>query len=185
MNQKAIELGLTSSHFVTPHGLDEKEHYTTALDLARLTNYALKNDVFSQIVNTKNYTIKINNSSKTITNTNELLGNFDGIYGVKTGFTNGANRCIVTACKQNDLDIICVVLGCNTKKDRTTDSINLLNYIFNNYKIINIEDIINNHFESWYLLHKNSFKINKGTTQILNLHLDKENLPFKQMSINN
>ena len=56
-------------------------------------------------------------TAKTISNTNELLGNFEGIYGIKTGFTNGANRCLVTACKRGDLDVICVVLGCDTKKE--------------------------------------------------------------------
>ncbi len=50
-----------------------------------------------------------------MSNTNELLGVLDGVYGVKTGFTNGANRCLVTACKRNDMDLICIVLGCDTK----------------------------------------------------------------------
>ena len=127
MNQKASSLGLTSSHFVTPHGLDQDDHYTTAFELAKIANYALKNDTFSKIVRTSNYTITINNQPKNLHNTNELLGSLEGVYGVKTGFTNGANRCLVTACKRGNLDIICVVLGCDTKKNRTQDSINLIN----------------------------------------------------------
>ena len=95
MNQKACEIGLNSSHFVTPHGLDNEEHYTTAYELALLTNYALKNDIFRKYVGTKSQTITINTYSKTLNNTNELLGYLDGVYGVKTGFTNGANRCLV------------------------------------------------------------------------------------------
>ena len=118
MNQKASDLGLTNTHFETPHGLDSDEHYTTAYELAILTNYALQNKIFSQIVGTKNYTVTINGYPKNLSNTNELLGTFDGVYGVKTGFTNGANRCLVTACKRNDMDIICVVLGADTKKFR-------------------------------------------------------------------
>ena len=59
-------------------------------------------------------------------NTNELLGTLNGVYGIKTGFTNGANRCLVTACKREDLDIICVVLGADTKNFRTKDSIKIL-----------------------------------------------------------
>ena len=110
MNNKAKELNLENTHFETPHGLDSDNHYTTAYDLALLTNYALKNKTFLNIVGTKNYTITINGYPKNISNTNELLGNLNGVYGVKTGFTNGANRCLVTACKRENLDIICVVL---------------------------------------------------------------------------
>ena len=116
MNKKAKLLKLTKTNFVTPHGLDDENHYTTALDLAILSDYALKNEIFSKIVKTKSYTITINNHPKTISNTNELLGNFEGLYGIKTGFTNGANRCLITACKRDSLDFICVVLGCDTKK---------------------------------------------------------------------
>ena len=89
MNSKASDLGLTSTHFVTPHGLDNDDHYTTAYELALITDYALKNETFRNLVGTKNYTISINGYPKNLSNTNELLGNLDGVYGVKTGFTNG------------------------------------------------------------------------------------------------
>ena len=183
MNQKAIDLNLTSTHFKTPHGLDDDDHYTTAYDLAILTDYALSNNIFMKIVGTKNYNILINNISRTISNTNELLGTLEGIYGVKTGFTNGANRCLVTACNRNNLDIICVVLGCDTKNNRTKDSINLINYIYNNYVLLNIEEILINDFNTWYMLHSNSFRINKGISQFLNLTLDKSSIPYSHMAI--
>ncbi|MGN1299523.1 MAG: D-alanyl-D-alanine carboxypeptidase family protein [Candidatus Scatovivens sp.] len=73
MNKKAEYLGLKNTHFVTPHGLDSNEHYTTAYDLALLTNYALKNNMFFKIVGTKNCTISVGEETRTITNTNELL----------------------------------------------------------------------------------------------------------------
>lgn len=119
MNEKAEELGLKDTHFITPHGLDETEHYTTAYELAKITDYALKNKKFAQIVNTKTTTININGASKTINNTNELLGNLNGVDGVKTGFTNNAGRCLVTSTSRNSHRIICVVLGADTKKIRT------------------------------------------------------------------
>ena len=128
MNKKAEKIGLISTHFVTPHGLDTEEHYTTAYELAILTDYALSNDTFLKIVQTQNYTININGYSKNLNNTNELLGYLDGVYGVKTGFTNGANRCLVTACKRGNLDIISVVLGSDTKKDRTQDTWSIFRY---------------------------------------------------------
>ena len=127
MNAKAKELGLKNTHFAVPHGLDNEEHYTTALELAKITDYALKIEKFRNIVATKEYNVTINGYNKVISNTNELLGSLDGVYGVKTGFTNGAGRCLVTSCKRGELDIITIVLGADTKKIRTTDSINLIN----------------------------------------------------------
>ena len=185
MNSKAAELNLTNTHFVTPHGLDEEEHYTTAYELAILTNYALENKTFAKIVGTKNYTVTINGYSKSLSNTNELLGALDGIYGVKTGFTNGANRCLVTACKRGDLDVICIVLGCDTKKDRTRDSVKLINYVFNNFSMVNIYEFINNEFNTWVSETKNSFIINKGVSSNLELYLDEKDFPYTKIAINN
>ena len=172
MNKKASELNLTNTHFETPHGLDSDEHYTTAYELSLLSNYALQNSVFAKIVNTKEHTININGYPKALSNTNELLGNFEGVYGIKTGFTNGANRCLVTACKRNDIDIICVVLGADTKKFRTQDSIKLINYIFDNFKPVNVEELINNKFEAWKKENLDKVVINKSSTKHLDLEVE-------------
>lgn len=169
MNKKATELGLENTHFETPHGLDADEHYTTAYELALLTNYALNNQTFYSIVSTKTYTITQNGYPKTISNTNELLGNLEGVYGVKTGFTNGANRCLVTACRRNGLDIICVVLGADTKKLRTSDSIKLIDFTYKNYEIINIEEIMKKEFENWKS--QTTFNIEKGTSEQLEIEI--------------
>lgn len=171
MNKKAEELGLNNSHFETPHGLDSDNHYTTAYELALLSDYALKNEIFLNIVSTKNYTVKINGYSKNLSNTNELLGNLLGVYGIKTGFTNGANRCLVTACKRDNIDIICVVLGCDTKKFRTQDTIKLIDYVFKNYECVDISEIINKEFEDWKNNNINKFNIYKGTTSKIDLKL--------------
>lgn len=185
MNNKASELGLKDTHFVTPHGLDFDDHYTTAHELAIIADYALKNPTFAKIVKTSNYTININGNSKSIHNTNELLGYLDGVYGVKTGFTNGANRCLVTSCKRSNLDIICVVLGCDTKKDRTLDSTQLINYTFDNFSVINLKEIIDENFVIWKNEHLNSFSINKGISSKLELYLNEEQIPYNNIAINN
>ncbi len=185
MNQEATKLGLKNTHFVTPHGLDNEDHFTTAYDLAILTNYALKNETFSKIVRTKKYTVNINGNPKNLNNTNELLGNFDGIYGVKTGFTNGANRCLVTSCKRGNLDIICVVLGCDTKKDRTKDSMELINYTFNNFTMVDIESLIFNNFNTWRNNHINSFQINKGIHSNIDPQIESSTIPYSKIAINN
>ena len=109
MNKKAKELELKNTHFVTPHGLDDEEHYTTAYELALITDYALNIDKIKEVVKTKNYTVRINGYTKNISNTNELLGYLDGVTGVKTGFTNGAGRCLVTSVERNGFNIITVV----------------------------------------------------------------------------
>lgn len=181
MNAKALELGLTNTHFETPHGLDSNEHYTTAYELALLSNYALNNPTFAKIVGTKNYTITINSSPKDLSNTNELLGNMKGVYGIKTGFTNGANRCLVTACKRNNMDIICVVLGADTKKFRTIDSIKLINYVFNNFVVYDLESFVNKNFEDWKKDNLNTFIINKGLSQDVLLNI--ENLYISKVPI--
>lgn len=176
MNSKTTSLGLSSTHFVTPHGLDDDNHYTTAYELALITNYALKNDVFANLVKTKTYTISINNHPKTLSNTNELLGNLDGVYGVKTGFTNGANRCLVTAVKRDNMDIICIVLGADTKKDRTKDSINLINYSFNNFKMVNIKEKITNEFVNWKICNSSSFRVEKGVSDSVDIII--QDIPY-------
>lgn len=172
MNQKASDLGLNNTHFETPHGLDSDEHYTTAYELALLSNYALNNKIFAQIVGTKEYTITINGFPKQLSNTNELLGNLDGVYGIKTGFTNGANRCLVTACKRNNMDIICVVLGADTKNFRTQDSVKLINYIFDNFKPVNIGKIVNDNFEKWKNNYLDKIIINKSYSKKFDLRID-------------
>ena len=162
MNEKAIELGLTNTHFVTPHGLDDANHYTTALELAKLTDYAMDNETFAKIVGTKSTTIYINNQSRQINNTNELLGVLNGVVGVKTGFTNNAGRCLVTETKRNNMDIITIVLGADTKKDRTKDSVNLIEYTFSKYKMYNLEEQIIEEFNKWKNINEKRILITKG-----------------------
>lgn len=182
MNKKAEELGLKNTHFVTPHGLDEDEHYTTAYELATITDYALNIKKFSQIVNTKTTTIHINGYEKQIGNTNELLGNLNGVDGVKTGFTNNAGRCLVTSTTRNGHQIICVVLGADTKKIRTSDSIKLIEYAFSNYEYVNIKEKIQEEFEAWKKQNLNNIEIIKGTAKTIELTLSK--LQFEEVPIN-
>lgn len=187
MNKKAVELGLKNTHFETPHGLDSDNHYTTPYELALLTTYALENNIFKTIVGTKSCSININGIPRTIFNTNELLGNLNGVYGVKTGFTNGAGRCLVTAIKRENLDAICVVLGADTKKDRTADSVKLIEYTFKNYESSNISSKINEEFEKWKSINEKRIVIKKGIKPSTKIKLDEYNIktyPIKKNSEN-
>jgi len=176
MNNKAQEIGLENTNFVTPHGLDSDEHYTTPYELAILTDYALKNETFANIVNTKTCSISVNGYSRTISNTNELLGNLNGVYGVKTGFTNGAGRCLVTSIKRGDLDVICVVLGADTKKIRTTDSVKLIEYTFANFQKVDIKTKIEEEFNNWKNINSGRINIEKGIKNGINLKLEEYSL---------
>lgn len=182
MNKKCNLLGLTSTHFVTPHGLDDANHYTTAYELAVITNYALKNETFCRYVGTKTYMVSINGHSKSLYNTNELLGNLSGVYGVKTGFTNGANRCLVTAVKRDNMDLICIVLGADTKNDRTKDSIKLIEYAFKNFQMINIREKIITEFDNWKMCNTPSFTVEKGLSNNVDVVL--ADLPFDFLPVN-
>lgn len=162
MNQKAKELNLKNTNFVTPHGLDDKNHYTTAYDLAILTDYALKNNIFKKLVSTKKYYMNFNGYNKELVNTNELLGSLSGVYGVKTGFTFDAGRCLVTSCQRNDIDIIIVVLGADTKKSRGLDTINIINYIFENFEYVDISQTIYEAFDYYSKKYKYMLIIKKS-----------------------
>lgn len=187
MNKKAEELDLKNTNFVTPHGLDDPKHYTTAYDLALLTKYALENEQFAKIVNTKIKTILINGQQQELYNTNELLGNLNGINGVKTGFTNNAGRCLVCSCTRNGVSIISVVLGADTKKFRTKDSIEIIEYTYSNYEKINLGEIINKEFKDWEKEFKKSIYIEKGVEQDLVLKVNNtyKDFPVKKENIDN
>lgn len=182
MNEKAKELHLTSTHFVTPHGLDNSEHYTTAVELAKIADYAMENEMFCKIVGTKIATIYINGYEKQIANTNELLGNLNGVVGIKTGFTNNAGRCLVTETRRDNMDIIVVVLGADTKKFRTQDSVKLIEYTYSNYEMVDVENLIKNEFENWKNINLQRIKIIKGKSNVINLRLSE--IEIKQMAMN-
>ena len=184
MNDKVKKIGLNNTNFETPHGLDSENHYTTAYELALLANYALKDETFSKIVGTKTYTVTINGYSKQISNTNELLGNLNGVYGIKTGFTNGANRCLVTACKRDNLDIICVVLGADTKNFRTKDSIKLIEYSFKTFISVDVQRLLDEKFNNWKEKNLSNFKIIKGkNNNISYLPLQNKILPIEKILV--
>lgn len=138
MNEKAKKLGATSTNFTSPHGLDNDNHYTTASDLLIFTEYLLNIDYLAKVVNTKTATIKMGNRAKNIRTTNEMHSLYEEVTGVKTGFTNKAGRCLVTSIKRNDRELIIIVLGADTKKQRTLETIQLINYGMNNFEKVDL-----------------------------------------------
>lgn len=146
MNKKAKELGATSTNFVTPHGLDDDMHYTTARDLLIFSKYLLRVPFLAQIVNTSNITININGYSKEIRTTNEMLSIYPEANGIKTGYTGKAGRCLITSIDNNGRNLIIIVLGCDTKKQRTEETKKLINYGYKAYEIVNIYEKMRKNF---------------------------------------
>lgn len=113
MNARAGRLGLTNTHFCNPSGLDSKNHYTSALDLARLSAYAMKNAEFSKIVSTKKIRVSYNGikNGRILCNHNRMLSCYSGALGVKTGFTKKCGRCLVSCAERDSVELVAVTLN--------------------------------------------------------------------------
>ena len=132
MNEKAEQLGLSSTHFDNPHGLSSETHYTTAKELAVLSAYALRNETFRKIVSTKSYTIpeRENCAARYFSNHNRLLRSLPSCTGVKTGYTAASGRCLVTSAETDDGRFVAVTL--NDRRDFSDHKV-LLNYAAEQY----------------------------------------------------
>ena len=138
MNKRATELGATNTNFTTPHGLDNDEHYTTLNDLLVFSKYFMQIPYLREIANTEQTIIKINNYEKELRSTNEMLFLYDGVNGIKTGYTSKAGRCLITSIESGDRNLITMVLGCETKKQRTEETIKLILYGYDNFEVVDI-----------------------------------------------
>lgn len=143
MNNKAKELGLVNTSFDNPHGLDSDNHYTTAYEMALIAKYAKSYDSISEAVSTIEKDVVFGNRTVHLRNTNSLLRTYPYATGMKTGFTNGANRCLVASASQNDLNLIAVVLGSDTSKIRFEDAKTILEDTFASYKSYDISSFLN------------------------------------------
>ena len=138
MNEKAKKLGATSTNFTSPHGLANDNHYTSASDLLIFSEYLLNIDYLARIVDSKEAVIKIGNRAKNIRTTNEMHSLYEEVFGVKTGFTNKAGRCLITSIKRDGRELIIIVLGADTKKQRTLETIQLINYGLNSFEKVDL-----------------------------------------------
>lgn len=133
MNEKAQELHAQNTHFVNPSGLDQDGQTTTAKDLARIANYAMGVKEFAKIVGTESYvsTDVTGKFKHSFTNRNELLGNVDGVLGVKTGWTDEARENLVTYVNREGKRVVIVTLG---SQDRFGETKELIDWIYSNYE---------------------------------------------------
>ncbi len=143
MNARAEELGCSNTHFSNPHGLHEDDHYSCANDLALIMRQCIQYPEFRRISNNKNHTLPVTNkrSEQVIPQTHKILRGriaCEGVFAGKTGFTDQAGSCLVTAAERNGMTLICVVMGEKADADCYTDTAELFNYGFENFKIMEI-----------------------------------------------
>lgn len=134
MNKRAKELGAVNTTFKNPHGLDEEGHLTTAHDLALTARELIKHKEILKLTSTYETTITHKNGkSLWLVNTNKLIKFYNGLDGLKTGFTDNAGYCLTGTMLRNDMRLITVTMKAPTKEDRNTDTINLMEYAYSMY----------------------------------------------------
>lgn len=173
MNDYVAKLDLKNTHIVTVNGLHDDNHYTSAFDLAKITAYALSNDLFSEIVSTKatkisNEFSKYSDKVRILKNKNKLLSMVEGADGVKTGYTKKAGKCFVGSATRNGVQIISVVLNSKTMFELAGE---FIEKAFLNYKMVKI-------FENGRVY---DFEIDKKKSQKIPIFIKKDILiPLKQ-----
>lgn len=136
MNDKAKEIGMNSTSFQTPSGLDGENHYSTAYDMALLACYAIQNPLFREICSSEELVVYYGNSPyrRVLTNHNKLLSMYDGVFGIKTGFTKKSGRCLVSAVTKDNKTLVAVTLNA---PDDWNDHIKMYDYSFD--KVTSVE----------------------------------------------
>ena len=141
MNKRAKELGLSSTSFVNPYGLDAKGHQSSSLDMAKIARELIKHEKILKYTSMyEDHLKKADGSSLWMVNTNKLVRFYSGVDGLKTGFTDNAGYCMTATGKWNDLRLIAVVMKEPSREERDKDITALLNYGKSNYKIKKILD---------------------------------------------
>jgi D-alanyl-D-alanine carboxypeptidase len=129
MNEKAVYLGMNSTHFSNPNGMPAPDNYSTANDLLRLARYAMRDSVFAEIVGTTEKSVPlIDGRHMDCRNTNVLLSSYEGCFGVKTGYTRQAGNCLASAATRDGTTLYLVLLNSRSMRSRFTESAILLDY---------------------------------------------------------
>ncbi len=140
MNNKCKELGCTNTTFKNPHGLDTEGHISSARDMALMGSYLVSNypEVLKFTSIYEDYLQRPDGSNTWLVNTNKLVRFYQDVDGLKTGFTESAGYCLTSTAKKNNMRLVGVVMGVDTPDNRTSDTVKMLNYGFNTYKLSTI-----------------------------------------------
>ena len=136
MNAKAEELGLTNTHFKNTNGLPEKDHYTSARDIAIISRELLKHEEVTRFTKIyEDYLRKDSEKPFWLVNTNRLVRFYDGVDGLKTGYTSEAKYCLAATAKKGDMRVIAVVMGAPSPKERNLYTSKLLDFAYSQFEI--------------------------------------------------
>ncbi|MED4163834.1 D-alanyl-D-alanine carboxypeptidase [Halalkalibacterium halodurans] len=135
MNEKARQLGLKNTNFVNTNGLPEKDHYTSAYDLAMISKELLKYEDITEFTSVyEDYLRKGTDKEFWLVNTNRLVKFYPGVDGLKTGFTKEAKYCLTATAVKNGMRVITVVMGAPTPKERNSQITEMLDFAFSQYQ---------------------------------------------------
>ena len=141
MNKKAEDLGLSNTHFVNPHGLHADNHYSSAYDMAIMASNLINHEKILNYTSIyEDYFNKPDGSRTWLVNTNKLVRFFEGVDGLKTGYTQEAGYCLTATAKKGNVRYITVVMGEPSSDIRSRETTNMLNYAFNSFKLNTILD---------------------------------------------
>lgn len=133
MNKRALELGCKNTNFKNPHGLDEEGHYSSAYDMALIASELVKYDYALKISSTYDEHINVSGENHWLVNTNKLIKFYKGIDGLKTGYTDKAGYCLTATMNKNNMRLISVVMKSDTKDNRSSDTIAMMEYGYSMY----------------------------------------------------
>lgn len=133
MNKRAKELGCQNTNFKNSHGLDEKDHYSTASDISIIARELVKYPLAIKTTSTYEDYIEVSGENHWLVNTNKLVKFYNGIDGLKTGYTDNALYCLTATMNKNNMRLISVVMGVNTKDNRSSDTVAMMEYGYSMY----------------------------------------------------
>ncbi|UYZ11838.1 MULTISPECIES: D-alanyl-D-alanine carboxypeptidase family protein [Brevibacillus] len=136
MNERAKQLGMKNTHFVNSNGLPAPEHYSSAMDIAIMSRELLKHELITKYTGTyQDYLRKDSDSPFWLVNTNRLIRFYEGVDGLKTGYTSEAKYCLTATAKRNNMRVIAVVMGEPDTKTRNAEVSTLFTYAFTHFKV--------------------------------------------------
>lgn len=139
MNKRAKELGMHNTHFVNSNGLPAPDHYSTAYDIAIMSRELLKHELITKYTGIyQDYLRKDSDNPFWLVNTNRLVRFYEGVDGLKTGYTSEARYCLSATAKRNNMRVIAVVMGEPDTKTRNSEVAAMFNYAFNHYRVFPI-----------------------------------------------
>ena len=195
MNKRAKELGCTNTNFKNPHGLDEEGHAASAKDMALIARELVKHEEILELTKTYETTLTHQNGKSIwLVNTNSLIRFYSGLDGLKTGYTENAGYCLTGTMERNNMRLITVVMKANSKEERNTDTINMMEYAFSMFykdKLLDKNKSLGEIFiddsktrnVKYYLKNDVSIVLNKERTNIdyeYDIKLDKVTSPIKK-----